>query len=187
MVARNKNVQKVLKSGTVAVVSIAAITAAIFGLGPANAANQIILTGSIAQNCTLNVTPDPAALTLNLTGGAQRVTVGTVSQNCNKKAGYTLVVSSANCAAAPTGAKLVGTVGGEALAYSVESQNPTTGGSAAGVTGLLATSCTAQNARVVSNAKITGENSTVFVNYTGNAGLGADTYQDTLTLTMNVN
>lgn len=187
MVARNKNVQKVLKSGTVAVVSIAAITAAIFGLGPANAANQIILTGSIAQNCTLNVTPDPAALTLNLPGGAQRVTVGTVSQNCNKKAGYTLVVSSANCAAAPTGAKLVGTVGGEALAYSVESQNPTTGGSAAGVTGLLATSCTAQNARVVSNAKITGENSTVFVNYTGNAGLGADTYQDTLTLTMNVN
>ncbi len=63
----------------------------------------------------------------------------------------------------------------------------TTGGSSAIVTGLLATACTGQNARVVSNAKINGENSTLFVNYTGDGGLSADTYQDTLTLTMNVN
>lgn len=186
MSAKRQNVRHVLGYGAVALLSASALAVALLKFSPADAASQIILSGSIAQNCTINVTPDPAAQTLNLTGGAQHVTVGTVSQSCNKKAGYLLVVSSANCGAAPTGAKLIGAAGGETLVYSVESQNPTTGGSAAGVTGLLATACAAQNARIVSNAKINGENSTVFVNYTGNSGLGADTYQDTLTFTLNV-
>jgi len=153
----------------------------------AQAANQIVLAGTIAQNCSVNVTTNPAAAALNLTEGVQRVTVGTVLQSCNKKAGYTLSVASTNCAAAPTGAKLIGTAVGESLAYSVEAQNPTTGGSTPSVTGLLASTCTNQNVRVVSNAKIDGATSTVFANYTGDAGLSADTYQDTLTFTMNVN
>lgn len=154
----------------------------------AQAASQIILTGTVGQNCTINVTPDPNASTLDLTtSGARRVQVGVVLQNCNKKAGYSLQITSANCAATPTGAKLIGTASTETLAYSVESNNPTTGGSTAVVTGLLASSCVSQNARVVSNAKIIGENSALFVNYNGDGDLSADTYQDTLTLTMNVN
>lgn len=155
----------------------------------AAAAATLTLTGSITQNCTVNVTADPGATTLNLTAaGAQRVQVGTVSQSCNKKAGYTIAVTSSHCASpTPAGAKLQGSVGSETLRYSVESNNPTTGGSTATVTGLLATSCTNQNARTVTNAKINGENSTFFVNYTGDSTLAADTYQDTLTITMNVN
>jgi hypothetical protein len=151
------------------------------------AASQIALSGAVTPNCTISVTPDPNASNLDLTNGVQHVTIGTIGQSCNKKAGYTIAVTSTNCPTAPAGAKLVGSAGGETLAYSVESQNPTTGGSTAVVTGLMASGCSAQNARVVSNAKISTETSTIFANYTGSASLGADTYQDTITFTMNVN
>ncbi|MEQ8817556.1 MAG: hypothetical protein RLO51_22520 [Thalassobaculum sp.] len=151
------------------------------------AANDILLQGSVAQNCTVDVTTEAAAGSLPLTtAGAQRVQVGTVLQNCNKKVGYTLAVTSANCAAAPTGAKVVDSVSTEYLAYSGEFANPTTGGSTASVTGLLASACAGQTGRDVTNAKIISETSTVFVNFTGNTGLAAGTYQDTLTITMNV-
>ncbi len=159
--------------------------AALLASSNANAANQISLSGAIAQSCSINVTADGNASALNLAAsGAQRVQVGTIAQSCNKKAGYTIAVTSTNCAA---GAKVIGSVSGDSLAYSVEANNPTTGGSTAVVTGLLAAVCTGQNARTVTNAKIPSEDSTVFVNYTGSTGLAADTYQDTLTFTMTVN
>jgi len=151
------------------------------------AAQDILLQGTSAQNCAITVAADAAATSLPLTtAGAQRVQVGTVTQSCNKKAGYTLSVTSANCAAAPTGAKVADSVGGEYLAYSGEFANPTTGGSTASVTGLLASACTSQVGRDVTNAKITGEVSTVFVNFTGSAALGAGTYTDTLTVALAV-
>jgi len=151
------------------------------------AANQILLQGTVAQNCTINVTTDPGASALPLTTpGSQRVQVGWVAQSCNKKSGYTLTVSSATCAATPVGAKAVDTVSSEFLAYSAEFTNPTTGGSSAGVTGLLATACGGQIARDVANSKINNENSVVFVNFTGDPGLSAGTYRDTLTISMNV-
>lgn len=151
------------------------------------AANDILLQGTVAQNCTVDVIAAAAASNLPLTTpGAQRVQVGTVQQNCNKKVGYTLAVTSATCATAPAGAKVIDAVSGESLAYSGEFANPTTGGSQASVTGLLATVCTAQIGRDVTDAKVVGETSTVFVNFTGDGGLAAGTYQDTLTITMNV-
>jgi len=151
------------------------------------AANDILLQGTVAQNCTIDVTAAAAASNLPLTtAGAQRVQVGAVQQSCNKKVGYTLAVTSATCATAPAGAKVADSVSGEFLAYSGEFANPTTGGSQASVTGLLATTCTGQVGRDVTSAKIVGESSTVFVNFTGDAGLAAGTYQDTLTITMNV-
>lgn len=151
------------------------------------AANQILLQGTVAQNCTINVSTEPGAGNLPLTTtGAQRVQVGIVNQSCNKKVGYTLDVTSANCAAAPAGAKVIDAVSAELLAFSAEFNNPTTGGSTATVTGLLASACGGQTGRNVTNAKITNENSNVFVNFTGDPALGAGTYQDTLTVTMNV-
>lgn len=151
------------------------------------AANDILLQGTVAQNCTVDVTATAGATTLPLTtAGAQRVQVGSVLQNCNKKLGYTLAVTSASCATAPAGAKVVDSVSGEYLAYSGEFANPTTGGSTASVTGLLASACAGQTGRDVTNAKITAETSTVYINFTGSADLAAGTYQDTLTITMNV-
>jgi len=150
------------------------------------AATTILLQSTVPQTCTINVTADPNAANLNLVAaGAQHVRVGTVAQSCNKKIGYTIAVTSTNCTSTPTGAKVLDSVSNESLGYSVEFDNPPTGGSS-DVTNLLATACAGQTGRNVTNAKISGESSTIYVNYTGNAGLGAGAYQDTLTLAMNV-
>ena len=149
------------------------------------AATTILLQGTVAQNCTVSVTTLAAAASLPVSvASPANVNVGTAIQNCNKKVGYTLAVTSANCAAAPTGAKLSDAVSAEALAYSVQFTNPTTGGSTATVSGLLATACTAATGRDVTNFKVVGENSGINVAFTGNAGLAAGTYTDTLTITM---
>jgi hypothetical protein len=176
---------RVIKTAIEFVVAAALV---LTGAVPATAANQIVLSGTVASNCTMNVTADPGATNLVLDAGAKRVAIGTILQNCNKKAGYTVVVTSTNCATpAPTGAKLVGISNGDKLSYSVEATNPTTGGSAPTVTGLLASSCTAQKVRVVTESKVSGETSSVFINYTGSSSLSDDTYQDTLTFTLNLN
>ena len=173
-------------NGALALFSYVAI--AIWNIAPARAASQITLTGTVTPNCTISVLPDLNAASLSLIAGTQHVTIGTVLQSCNKKSGYTIAVTSANCVSpSPTGAKLIGTSGGEKLVYSVESHNLNTGSSAATVIGLLASGCSGQSARVVTSAKINAETSTIFVNYTGISSLGADVYQDTLTFTMNVN
>lgn len=176
-------------AGAVAAAIVA--VAAVLWLSPecdiCEAANQILLQGTVPQNCTISVTPDSNASSLPLTSaGNQHIRVGTVLQSCNKKNGYTLVVSSANCASPPAGGKVSDPVSGDYLRYSAEFTNPTTGGSAADVTGLLASACAGQNARDVTNAKIASETSTVYVNFTGSSTLSAATYTDTLTITMNV-
>src|SRR5690242_902040 len=85
------------------------------------AATTIPLSGTVALNCTINVTSTASAANLNLTGGTTRVQVGDVIQNCNDKAGYTLAVTSANCATpTPTGAKVHDSVSGDFVAYSGE-------------------------------------------------------------------
>ena len=149
----------------------------------------ILLQGVVAAQCSIVVTPLAAASALPLTTvGAQRIEAGTILQNCNKKTGYNLTVTSANCATpTPAGAKLYASVSASALPYSVEFDNPTDGGSQATVTGLLAGACTAAAGRAVASALIVNETSTLWVNYTGSALLAADTYQDTLTIVMNVN
>jgi len=151
------------------------------------AANTILLQGTVAQNCTIDVTTLAAASALPLTTtSAQRIQVGNALQNCNKKTGYTLTIESQTCADAPAGAKVVDAVSTESLAYSGEFANPTTGGSLPSVTNLLASACTSQIGRDVTNAKITAETSAIYVNFTGSASLAAGTYSDTLTITMNV-
>lgn len=164
-------------------------------LMPAPAAAQqtgnIPLSGSMAQNCTISVTPTVEASNLDLSDGAKRVRVGDVLQNCNKKVGYRLTVNSDNCGTGTPGAKLIGAEASpENLRYSVEFNNPTTGGSQAIVTGLLSTQCTGDTyilGRAVANAKIRNETSNIYINYTGDSGLAADSYTDILRLTMTVN
>jgi len=173
-----------------AVVAVLAITVAYGFLATCEictAAYQIILRGTVAQNCTINVVTDAQAQSLPLAAtGAQHVRVGIVSQACNKKVGYTLTVASDNCPQVPTGAKVSDAISGESLSYSTEFGNPTTGGSQAAVTGLLANACGNQIGRDVTNAKIQDEQSVIFVNFTGSNALAAGTYQDMLTITMNV-
>jgi hypothetical protein len=149
------------------------------------AATTIPLSGTVAMNCTINVTSTSGASNLNLTGGVTRIQVGDVIQSCNDKAGYTLAVTSANCSSpTPTGAKVYDSVSGDFVSYSGEFANPTTGGSQASVIGLLATACSNQIGRNVTGAKISGEDSSVWINYTGNPNLSAATYTDTLTVVL---
>jgi len=171
-------------------VRVFALLALSFIAAPGNslAADQgILLQGIVSANCSIAVTADPAASALPLAvAGAQRIKVGTVLQNCNKKTGYTLKVESANCAALPVGAKVIDPVSGESLPYSVEFNNPTTGGSPAIVANLLANTCQAVAGREVTNAKVVTESSQIYVNYTGSPLLAAGTYQDTVTVTLNL-
>jgi hypothetical protein len=153
------------------------------------AQSTILLQGVVSAQCSIVVTSLAAASALPLTtSGAQRIEVGTVLQNCNKKTGYNIVVTSANCATpTPAGAKVLGSAAAYTVPYSVEFDNSATGGSQTTVTGLLATVCTAAVGRGVTSALIVAETSTVWVNYTGVPLLAADTYLDTLTIVMNVN
>jgi hypothetical protein len=150
---------------------------------PGFAANTIPLSGTAGAVCSISTTVDPGAANLPITTpGPQTVTVGTVLQSCNITAGYTLTVTSANCAPAPAGAKLV--QGSNNLPFSVNATNPTTGGSTASVTGLLSGTCTGQITRDVTGAAVTSETSTIAAAFTGSATLFPGTYQDTLTFTM---
>lgn len=151
------------------------------------AATTVLLQGAVAQNCTLGVSTAAGAANLPLTTtGAQHVQVGTALQTCNKKIGYTLTITSLNCASGSAGAKVIDPASNEVLRYTAEFNNPTGGGSQASVTNLLQSACSGQVARDVSNWKAFDENSTIFVNFTGDGGLAAGTYQDTLTVTMNI-
>jgi hypothetical protein len=153
--------------------------------GAAPAASQIALIGNVLRKCTLDAQPHTNASNLPLTAaGAQRLQIASIVQDCNGRTGYTLDVFSTNCAATPTGAKVIDPVSSEYLSYSVESRNPTTGGSDPVVTGLMATACSGQVARDVSHAIIHNQTSTFYVNFTGAPELGAGIYQDTLTITI---
>ena len=171
-------------------IAFAALLAGMVFTGTAAEAQQtgtISLIGTVSQQCSIIVTPGSQAANLDLSNGNKRVEVGTALQNCNKKAGYTLHVLSQNCTVGTPGAKLIGTVGGETLRYSVEFNNPPTGGSQTVVTGLLATACSGAAAvigRDVTNQKIHDEISTIYVNYLGDSGLASDSYTDTLTITL---
>lgn len=153
-----------------------------------DAASTILLSGMVAGKCTVGVSADTQAANLPITAsGAQRVLVGTLLQNCTGTRSYTLAVSSMNCAVSPTGGKLRSDDSGEYLSYSAEFNNPTTGGSQAVVSGLLASACTSQIGRQVTSAKVTNETSSLYVNFAGTPGLGAGTYQDIVTISLNMN
>ncbi len=153
-----------------------------------DAASTILLSGAVAGKCTVAVTADAQAANLPITvAGAQRVLVGTMLQNCTGNRSYTLAVSSMNCAISPAGGKLHSDDSGEYLSYAAEFNNPTTGGSQAVVSGLLASACTGQIGRQVTSAKINNETSSLYVNFAGNPGLGAGTYQDIVTISLNMN
>lgn len=151
------------------------------------AATDLRLEGTVFTQCAIAVSATPQAADISITvGGAQRIMIGSVAQNCNRRQSYILTVRSANCAQAPTGAKLVNPASGEYLAYSGEFNNPTTGGSQAVVTGLMAASCNVQVGRAVTWTRIRNETSTIYVNLTGDPALGAGTYEDIVTIALNM-
>lgn len=148
---------------------------------------DITMRGTVTPNCNITVTTASGATSLPVSvDGAQTPTLGTVTQSCNKRVGYTLTVASDNCTAGE-GARLNETVSGEYLAYTVSFDNPATGGSS-DLSGLLApANCANQTGRNVTNYKVsTPEDSTITGSFTGNSTLEPGTYQDRLVITMAV-
>jgi spore coat protein U-like protein len=142
--------------------------------------------GAGSVKCTFAFNATSLASTLTITSLApQRIKVGSVVQNCSGNASYSLIVASANCAYSPSGGKLVEPTTNSLVAYSIEFDNPTTGGSKPVVTGLLAKACSNADGRDVQNSRINNESSAVYMNYTGSTALAAGTYSDTLTVTLN--
>ena len=149
------------------------------------AATSIFLSGYVAGKCTIDVTPDAQAVNLTIdTVNPQRVLIGSVQQDCNGKRSYAIAVTSWNCAAAPTGGKLLASGSDDHLPYSVEFNNPTTGSSQAVVTNLLASSCTGQIARSVTSHNVQNETSTVYLNFSGSTELEAGNYEDVVTISI---
>jgi spore coat protein U-like protein len=182
-----------LKARAVTVGLLAA--AAVLGFsqsGDAALTGTINVSAIVAQACSITTARDGSLGTTLSTAlsasGSQTVTVGSVTQNCNKKAGYTLTVASTNCVAG-TGAKLVNTTADEYQAYSVTFQNPSSDTQA----NLLASTCDPANGRVVANTKVSGDSSTIAIVFTpgvnGSPGAlpAAGTFSDTLTINMVVN
>lgn len=162
---------------------------------------QIPVSATVGQGCGIATTVDvglPSALGRALTTpGSHIVTVGSVIQTCNKKAGFTLAVSSLNCPttalgslAAAAGAKLInGSPGSEEYQmYSVTFTNP----SGANPAGLLATICTPAIGREVTGAKVAGQSSSIDIAFTtgindvGGDIAGAGTFSDVLVFEMSV-
>lgn len=147
-----------------------------------------LASGAGAANCTFAFNANPLAMLLPVTSATpQRIQVGTVVQDCNGNASYSLVVASGNCLLSQAGAKLMDSSTMGSVRYSVEFDNPATGGSQPVVTGLLATSCSNADGRDVAKTKISNESSAVFINFTGSTLLWSGTYGDTLSLTLNMN
>jgi len=141
-----------------------------------------------AANCSFAFTAKPLAMLVPVISATpQRIQVGTVLQNCSGNASYNLIVASGNCLLSPAGAKLRDPATLGSVRYSVEFDNPTTGGSQPVVTGLLATSCSNADGRDVAHHRISSESSAVYINFTGSTLLWSGTYGDTLSLTLNMN
>jgi spore coat protein U-like protein len=112
--------------------------------------------------------------------------VGAVLQDCSSTVSYTLVVASANCLLSPVGAKLRDPISKEYVRYSLEFDNPTSGGSQPVVSGLLAGACANAIGRDVNRHNIKKESSDIFIDFTGTATLAEGAYSDTLTVTLNL-
>lgn len=166
-----------------AVIGLAAVPYLIRECDVCEAATSIFLSGVVAGKCTINVAANAAAVVLPVdVSGAQRIQVGSVLQDCNGTRSYAISVTSWNCALAPTGAKLIADDSPDVVPYSVEFNNPTSGGSQAVVTDLMASGCTGQIARSVTSHNVSSQTSTVFVNFTGIPELTAGTYEDVVTI-----
>ncbi len=152
----------------------AAAAALVFGATPAKA-DALPLQGIVAVACTIS-TADAGAGTLDLSTSKTAVTIANVTEDCNDSNGYTVTVATTNGAALTTGLLVSQNVNGANatdLTYSIKYDTVAvtlTSGS-----GTAATRSSFTNSQTVALA----------ITYTSpGGGLPADTYTDTLTLTI---
>lgn len=153
-----------------------ALGATVLASGAVNAAQSgnVSLGGSAAANC--NITVNDGAVAIDLAASQTNLLVATVDETCNKRAGYSISVATAN-----------GTTSGmfksstdpitntDTMSFSVTYDgNPVTFVSGSGTGKTLA-------------AKNAGSTSNVTITYTGDPTMEPASNSDTLTFTMTVN
>jgi hypothetical protein len=151
---------------------------------------NIVVRGVKGEHCTITVTDDNVTLDLEVSTPPGGTKIGSVLQNCNKQAGYTLTLSSVNCETGADGGKMASlvTTPTEYMPYSITFA-PDAGTSHATATNLLGAGCSGNSnvlARDVTNERVDGQRSNVFAVFNAVASLSADSYTDTLTITMTV-
>jgi spore coat protein U-like protein len=141
----------------------AALAIALFGAATAQAAGTsgtIRLQGTVQAVCTVSVTD--AGAQLDISGGENAKTVGTVTETCNSGSGYRVTVASANGGSLKSG--------NNAVAYQLKYD--TQSGS---LTGPMT---------VERSSAAFGKQSVVAVSMSANASAVAGAYSDTLTITV---
>ena len=176
---KSKHLSRLLLAGSTAALGLG--IPAVLDTADAAQSGSIVLTGTIAQNCSITVTPASAASTLTLTSTQTNLNVGSVVEQCNDFKGYKISVASTNNPTqAGTGnftGVLKGATSGNTDTISYTVAYATTGNV------VPATSL----AESVTTKQLTATTNSVFVSFTGVTTLGADTYSDTLTVTMATN
>jgi hypothetical protein len=148
------------------------------GIPAAEAANTVTLTvsGTVALTCTL--TPPAGGNAINLgsiaVAGAHTASLGGFTDTCNARNGYGIIATSANGVLHNVaGGQLVGSAGNAGtVTYTV-----TYGGTAIPMAGGIG---------IATYPRPQGNSATrtLTLSYAGNPDLTADTYADTLTLTI---
>jgi spore coat protein U-like protein len=136
----------------------------------------LLLTGTVSGVLDITVTADAAASSLDLTVSQTDLTVATINEKSNMATGYTVELESANSVADSSASAKLDGIGGvtDSLNYNIKYD----GSDLTLVNGkALVTDTTLTTASV-------GVNKVLAISYTGDAGLQAGTYNDTLTLTI---
>jgi len=154
---------------------VAFIATTSFADGPSA---TLTLSGTVSRTVAINVTPQNNYNSLDLVGGEAEKTVAIVNERSNDKAGYTVILTSA-------GSGLTG----QALLQPSTPGNPDTipyslkYGGAPVVLNHGSATLTAASGRTSS----TGNNNSLTVTIPSSAGVNADSYSDTLQLTIQGN
>lgn len=149
--------------------SLAAV--AVIGAAHAASTGNITIYGTVPLACNITVTATTNATSgnpLDLSVNQTDVAVATVNEACNKNAGYTVTLASANSF------KFVGqTLSSDQLSYSLKYNS-------VAVSGPTITNAAARTASG-------GVNKNLTLSLTGDASLGSQEYRDTLTFTIAAN
>ncbi|MBB6255266.1 hypothetical protein [Nitrospirillum iridis] len=145
-----------------AVAASALATTLIAAPALADTSGSVKLSGTVSLTCTVAVTD--AGASLNILSGSSSVQVGSVVENCNDGAGYTITVASANGGSLKSSA-----TGAQPVAYTTNYDGTNGSGSSFTVTR--------------SGAQF-NKTATMSVTVPANAQAIAGSYSDTLTVTI---
>jgi hypothetical protein len=164
-----------MKKTSMMVIGFVALAAFVAIPATAATSGSIALSGSIPAIMELVITSEPVANNLPLTTTVADLSVATVTERSNKKAGYTVTLESQSAKASGASPSFVSSESGDSLPYSIKYG----GNAVAFVGGSAVVSSTA------SRTTAAGVSKAVTVSFDGASYfLDESTYSDTLTFTI---